>query len=187
MSETPAVAKSKSSTLGLLGLRAIGTAVEVGAVSFALSIAHTLYESFLPTVKAIGAQVKASGIQGFTEGWNEGMKEGLLAGPTGMAFTATVGRIASNLVAGGIEALYGRKLSTKEKWVCETIGAFVAVGLQVSATGGGVAILPALGYYATTAALTSIASYLVTTPLKSLASYSRKALDSNPTPAPATA
>lgn len=59
-----------------------------------------------------------------------------MAAPAGLVGSGIAGRIATNLVAGGLETVLGRKLGGNEKMLCEAMGAFVAVGLQVGVFSG---------------------------------------------------
>jgi hypothetical protein len=180
--ETPQVKKSSSSVLGL-AMRVVHTAAESLGISYAMTIGPTLYERFQPTVESIGKL-------GFEKGWEEGIKDGWVAGPAGLIGSAIMGRIATNLVSWGLEATLERKLGGNEKMLCEAMGAFVAVGLQVGVfTGAGLGALlspaagAALAYYAVATIVTSVA---VGKPLQSVANYSGKVFGGkSPNPAPA--
>jgi hypothetical protein len=183
--EAPQVKKSSSSVLGL-AMRGVHTAAEAIGISYAMCIGPTLYERFQPMVESIGKL-------GFTEGWAEGAKVGFAASPAGLIGSGIAGRIATNLVARRLETVLGRKLGGNEKMLCEAMGAFVAVGLQVgvfSGAGLGALLSPAAGaalaYYAIATFVTSIGVSVVEKPLKSIANYSGKVFGGNsPSPAPA--
>ena len=181
------VTTSRCSTVGLLFSRGISTLAESIGIGYAMAIGPTLYERSTPMVGHIRAL-------GFEEGWAEGIKEGWVAPASGMIGSGIAGRLTVNLVAGGMEMIYGRKLQSSEKIICEAMGAFVAVGLQVGAFSGaglGALLSPpglaALATYAAASAITQVVSFIATKPLKSLANYSRKVFASNPDPAPAMA
>jgi hypothetical protein len=178
MSEAHTVKASKSSTLGLLLSRGLQTAAEAIGISYAIAIGPTLYERFQPMVGHIQKS-------GFEKGWAEGTKAGWVAPTAEMMSGAMAGRITANIVAGGMEMMFRKKLTGGEKILSESMGAFVAVGMQVGTfSGAGFAAImtppgmAALATYAVASAATSLALFLVKKPFQSLANYSRKAMKS---------